>query len=109
MEVIGLCGRARVGKDTAAAHIEAKYGWRRVGFADELKRIAAEYFGWRGSRHPTDPKGGSVLVGVGEMMRREVSEDFWINKAAEKLFSHDRIVVSDVRYPNEADWIRKHG
>ena len=36
MQVIGLCGAARSGKDTAADGLVA-VGWRRLAFADPMR------------------------------------------------------------------------
>ena len=47
MKVILLSGKARSGKDTAAKVILKKYNGIPFAFADDIKRIAYKYFGWR--------------------------------------------------------------
>ena len=36
-------------------------------------------------------------------------EDFWVNAAIDSIEDGSKVVVSDVRYPNEADAIKKLG
>lgn len=47
--LIGIAGRAGSGKDTLAAHLVSKYGFIRYGFADPIKRLLNERFGWENS------------------------------------------------------------
>lgn len=42
--IVAICGNGRVGKDTAAEHLVAQYGFTRVGLADPFKRFCAEVF-----------------------------------------------------------------
>lgn len=49
-----------------------------------------------------------LLVAEGERMR-QVSDDYWIKRLSEMICNEmpDVAIVSDVRYENEANWIKK--
>lgn len=42
--IVGMCGGAGVGKDTAADYLVKNFGFVKVGLADPLKRICKEVF-----------------------------------------------------------------
>jgi hypothetical protein len=46
MNLIGICGRAGAGKDTAADVLVKDFGYVKVALADPMKRACAEWFGW---------------------------------------------------------------
>lgn len=103
--LVGLCGYAGSGKDTAAEGLTGT-GWRRVAFADPLKELA-RMLGWNGAK---DTYGRRFLQVLGEQVRLIIGEDSWV-RAAEKFVDAkpDDVVITDVRYPNEAEWIRRRG
>lgn len=45
--LIGISGKAGVGKDTLADYLVGEYGFVRYGFADPIKRLLEELFDWR--------------------------------------------------------------
>jgi len=101
---VGLMGLAESGKDTAALALVAN-GWRRVAFADKLKSLAFQ-FGWNGCK---DQKGRKLLQDLG-MAARSYKHDFWIMQAFRTALEtlHPN-VYTDVRFQNEADYIRGRG
>ena len=130
--VVGLIGRAGTGKDTAAAHLCAHYGFVRVAFADPLKNMIEVHLEERGIDHAYLYEPGwkdMPIPGIGfsarEMLQRlgdayrQMDPDFWVRALADVLGMrgsptlwapvHDRIVISDVRYPNERDWVHSCG
>lgn len=46
MIILAISGKAAVGKDTAADHLVDHYGFVKVAFADVIKRICKEVFGF---------------------------------------------------------------
>lgn len=44
MKAVGIAGRMGTGKDTCATLLQKEFGYVVVGFADELKRVAAKLF-----------------------------------------------------------------
>lgn len=46
MIILGISGKACVGKDTAADHLVKNYGFVKIAFADVMKRICMDTFGF---------------------------------------------------------------
>ncbi len=130
IDVIGLSGYARTGKDTAAKYLR-ELGFKRVAFADTLRSAAyalnpivnvdpfdieryfylqdiIDEYGWDGYKN-TEFAGEirRILQRLGtEVGRNLIGEDVWVAATFENLPS-DKYVVTDVRFPNEADYIRE--
>ena len=103
MKHIGLIGLAGSGKDTAAKALY-NLGYTRAAFADELKFLALG-FGWRGEK---DERGRVLLQDLG-MAARKHDPYHWI-AYVERWTGHKKLVVyTDVRFQNEADYIRSKG
>lgn len=108
---LGLCGYAQVGKDTAAAHLPT---YRRYAFADALKRDASKMLVAVGvDADWSDPifkeRWRPLLVALGAGMRA-TDPNYWIKRliyqlAVDGVGPRDDIVISDVRYANEIQWI----
>jgi len=118
--IIGITGRARSGKDTIANYLVHAHGFVRIAFADELKRMVNGLFGWEekhgwGSlKDVVDPKFGftprRAYQLFGTDFIRALNKDFWLHTLERKGVVKDpRVVIPDVRYPNEAGWCRIHG
>ena len=127
-KIIGLRGKARSGKDTVASILSGK-GWTRKAFADQLKRSVGPLFGLSHDqlngaddsealdpREQVDPRWGKtprvILQECGEAWRK-IHPDVWckfVLADIEELYREDdQFVITDVRYKNEADMIRKMG
>lgn len=119
--IVGVMGKFGSGKDTVAERLVARHGFTRLAFADELRKEVAEEYGvpialltdrsikevpceLLGGRSPRD-----VMREHGAWRRDVFGEDYWINKVAAIVHAgdkgSDRFVISDVRLPNEYDWI----
>ncbi len=130
--IVGIVGRAGVGKDEAALHLCRRYGFVRAAFADSLKDMLAHHLTLRGIDYAylfephlkNTPIPGIGISGRELMQRageafRAADVDYWVNALADTLGMagpaagwapvHDRIVVADVRYPNEAAWVQQAG
>jgi hypothetical protein len=127
--IIGLSGYAQTGKDTVAEHIVKNYGFTRVAFADPIREAlyklnpkvrlgesigvslahAVDNMGWEEVKKlSSDAR--ELLQRLGTEVGRDMfGEDFWINRAMLKATEHENVVISDTRYFNEAESIRKHG
>lgn len=118
---------SRVGKDTAARAVCAAIrGAERVAFAAHLKAVSAQLFGAYGlrgedyyERHPEKrtqklPKLNKspvqLWVEVGCKLR-EVYPDIWIDRplSETRLNPVRLLVVSDLRFPNEARRVHELG
>ena len=114
--IFGLCGKARSGKDTVANHLVTHYGFRRIAYADAVRSA------WDAIDGPTRELSKCLNLSYRECLQqlatecgRSMADDIWINILQAKvkfLYQHVdlqkplRIVVPDIRYPNEAAALR---
>jgi hypothetical protein len=130
--LVALTGPAGSGKDTAAELLSERHGFERYAFADpikdmltallvgagldyaylferRLKELPIPYIGHSGRR---------LMQTLGTEWGRAIDPDLWVNLAALQLGLHDlprsapihdRIVITDLRFPNEAEWVRRMG
>lgn len=116
---IALTGKFRAGKDAVAKYLVEKYGYTRFAFGDELKKDFHR-------RYPEIPKDPKPRVGCqmhGQMMRRLLGENIWVDKCflSISLTNNERmsnfggasnalpVVISDLRQPNEYERCREEG
>lgn len=116
--LIGIAGKARSGKDTAATYIVQTYGFTRQAFADPMKNMMrviglseAQLNG--GLKETADDLFGCspryMMQTLGTEWGRDcISEDFWLH-VAERLRPKSAVVFTDVRFDNEAEWVRERG
>ena len=132
--IIGICGFIGSGKDTIADYLVNLHHFRRESFASTLKDAVAQVFGWdrtmlegrtkqaREWREQVDPWWAERLnmpnltprlmlqLWGTEVCRKGFHDDIWIASVENKLRrSKDNIVISDVRFPNEAEAIKDRG
>jgi len=119
--IIGVAGKARSGKDTFAEHMKLKYDYTQLAFADPLKEACAkvidvpvENFYDADKKEIVDdfwgisPREMAQKFGT-ESMRHVFFDDFWIRLMEKQLNKYNDVVISDVRFENEASWIREQG
>ena len=132
--IIGICGFIGSGKDTVADYLVNFHEFRRESFASTLKDAVASVFGWdrtmlegrtkeaREWREQVDPWWAAkldmptltprwVLQYWGtEVCRKAFHDDIWIASLENKLRnSRDNIVISDCRFPNEIESLKRAG
>jgi hypothetical protein len=132
--IIGVVGLIGSGKDTIADYLQNIHQFRRESFAHTLKDAVASVFGWdrellegrtresREWREQVDPWWSDRLGILGltpryvlqywgtEVCRRGFHDDIWIASLENKLRkTHDDIVISDCRFPNEIRAIKDAG
>lgn len=133
MNLIGITGFAGVGKDTLAEGLQLQ-GYRQYSFAGPLKAGCAELFGipldtfsnqdYKEEVHPywnISPRKIAQFVGT-EFFRDQITkllpdleQSFWISRLEWELIqqydSPDqvKVVISDVRFQDELDWIISKG
>ena len=121
--IIGLGSKARQGKDIAGEAIvnyynnrlaaaekhfgsvsEDKYPKARVfKFADALYKVCREEYGMK-------EKDARLLQKIGDGRREEFGLDYWINQLRPELEKFKGVkIITDVRYINEADFIKSLG
>jgi hypothetical protein len=122
--LIGLSGYSRSGKDTVAELLCLNYGYKRVSFADPMRQALyvlspkidnivrlSEYvddYGWDVAKQNQEVRRLLQVFGT-EVGRKMFGLDFWIDIALKDLSGDTQVVISDVRFPNEADAIAKLG
>jgi hypothetical protein len=118
--IIGLGHKAQQGKDTFVAAIAAYYAGmqvaqrkhglkvtaplvQRVAFADALYEMCRREYGMVGKDAP-------LLQRIGQEKRQELGDNFWFDQAVKKIDpTAGVVIVSDVRYRNEAEGLKKLG
>lgn len=117
--IIGLSGKARSGKDTAANYICDRFGFSKYSFAKPIKDCGELLFGWD-ERHRdgelkevADPDLGfsprEFYQKFGMFCRESLRDDVWILLASMFVESHENVIVPDVRFQNEYDFIVSRG
>lgn len=105
MRVILISGQAQHGKDTFGKMLEVElrtlgFSTQIIHFADALKFVCKEYFGWDGNK---DERGRFLLQHVGTEIVRAKDEHFWTDFVARliKIFNRDFIIIPDWRFIEE--------
>ena len=116
--LIGISGKKRSGKDTVGAMVvewlnEHGFDAAQVAFADQLKDEVAEATGVNRRMQEMDKERWRPILqwwGV-EFRRHYFGQDYWVSKMTQKLLAMDEdlAVVTDVRFRDEADFIRASG
>ena len=121
--LIGLTGKARSGKDTTAYILEQEHRFARHSFAFSLKQACKNIFGLSESQvngalkeeydsyWEKSPRQIMQLVGT-ECLRVNFGETIWLQSLEKRVNlnpEQEFVVVSDVRFDNEAKWIRENG
>lgn len=129
--LVGITGPAGCGKDTLADYLAERHGFHKYSLASPIKYGVEIMFGlpdtvWnRESKEKVikwigkSPRQLAQTLGT-EWGRRNVADDIWLRRAEHELnmlrMTHDdpdspapRMVIADVRFPNEAQWVRDRG
>jgi len=123
--LVGFCGYAQVGKDTAAQPM-VENGWTRVGFADLLKEMLLALdplisenvrlvrvindVGWDRAKG-TVREVRLLLQRLGsEGIRNTIDSNLLVAMGERKIEAiNGPVVISDCRFPNELQMIRRRG
>jgi hypothetical protein len=131
LKILAFGHQKRVGKDTASSfvstHLRVEKGVRRVtkaGLADKLKDVCHQLYSWAGLKdkefYESNPAAKEVplpLIGkspreiwiaFGNEVKDSVFHDTWLEYLLRNTKA-DWLIVSDMRFPNEADRIRQLG
>lgn len=130
--IIGLVGFIGAGKGTVRDILVREHGYHGFAFADALKDAVATIFTWprgllegdsnasRAFRERVDPwwshKLGYevtprlILQKMGtEACRHGIADNIWIAALEKRIHGYDDVVISDVRFPNEIDFVQSAG
>lgn len=120
--LIGIGNRARNGKDTAGTAIEQHFNRHREAqirhglkaatpearifkMADALYNVCRKEYGMT-------VKDAPLLQKVGNGRRDKFGDDYWIKQVEAEVRPYIKngiAVITDVRYTNEADWVKSLG
>ena len=121
--IIGLSGYAQSGKDTAAELLCLNYDFKRIAFADAIResisrlnpmlgngiRVGemAEDYGWDVAKNNPEVRRLLQVMGT-EVGRQLFGDDVWIDIVMRQIDANpeQNWVVTDVRFPNEANAIK---
>lgn len=126
--VIGLCGFKQSGKSSVSGFLQRKYGFVEMSFADGVRAMALGIDPYVKTNSRKTPfmrysevlaakgyEGAKTLDDVRRLLQRVGTEggraifgpDVWVNALLEQYRKSGevRVVVPDVRFPNEADAI----
>ncbi|MFF3249700.1 hypothetical protein ACFYWP_01490 [Actinacidiphila glaucinigra] len=127
--IVGLSGYSRAGKNEAAQALTGR-GWRQVAFADKLReflyaldplipgaygaghlrlRKLVDSTGWDYAK-TSYPEVRALLQRAGtEAGRRVLGANVWVNALFDSHQDAPALVVTDVRFPNEARAVQDRG
>lgn len=130
--IIGVVGFLGSGKGTVGDILIQERGYHRLSFADALKDSVSAIFGWprhllegdtqesRSFRESVDefwsvrfgyevtPRYMLQLMGT-EVGRNIFSKNIWIYSLEKRIQDIENVVIPDVRFPNEINFIRLMG
>lgn len=126
--IIGLSGRAGCGKDTVRKVLE-EFGFAGFAFADPIRNmlrtlltdngISDQYIDDREFKEAIIPELGvsyrQMAQTLGTEWGRGLHRMFWLRLADAYMADctdfpgHSHFVISDVRFANEAQWVRERG
>ena len=122
--IIGLSGYARSGKDTVAELLVLNYEFKRVAFADGIRDALialnpilhdghrlneiVQMYGWDVAKSKDEVRRLLQVMGT-EVGRKLINEDVWVWRLFNTIGDNERIVIPDVRFPNEANMVKDRG
>jgi len=135
MKIVGFCGRKRSGKDTAAAYLLTSQNYIKLAFADGVRKFVEivdpyipygkdyvrlsrllENYTWEELKLfqyvNVETRRLQQVVGT-EVGRDLIGDNIWIDILEKEINRWGNLAsgfaISDVRFPNEAEWIRSKG
>jgi hypothetical protein len=134
--ILGLTGRAQHGKDSAASILVEEYGFIQMAFADTLRAMmmtldpvvsigpdgdfvrygdAIGAVGYEGAKTQVPEVRRLLQVFGTEVMREQFGANVWVDLLDKRVCESANptngapVVITDVRFPNEAAWVGNHG
>lgn len=131
MKLIAFTGHAGSGKDEAAKVLIEGLGFQRIAFADPMRtalyalnpiigyramsgslldlKEAVDSLGWdEAKRRYVEVRELLQRFGT-EVGRQQFGQDFWVKLAMDNASMFQRVVITDCRFPNEAQAVLKAG
>ena len=112
--IITVSGQARHGKNSFCDILQIKLNELNkksliINYADYLKYLAKQYYGWNGQK---DEAGRTLLQQLGTEKIRSKKPDFWVDTVINFINvvkdDFDFILIGDCRFSNEINkWLEK--
>lgn len=120
--VIGICGKPGSGKDTIGSYMEHNLGCKIFNLKTPIEQVVKNIFNIdnhnlyerEAREQPLEDWPGwtarKMLQAVGQSMRDLAGGDVWAKSLCQRIDSENVALsaVTDVRTPEDADYIRKH-
>ena len=129
--IIGIIGKKTSGKTTLANYMTKKYNFKKMSFATPIKEIVAIMFGFthqqlndpelkekKDNYWGITPRRAMQFFGT-DLVRNHIKEllpdidnKFWVYSMRKKICLYEKginIIIDDVRFRDEADFIKKQG
>lgn len=116
--IIGLVGRSRVGKDTAAAFLAAEHGYTIKRLAQPVKDACKVLYGWSdvevesAAKEAIDPKWNVTprfaMIHLTQAMRECMGADFFTRRFFDS-WDGQPVVIPDVRFDGDVQEIHRRG
>lgn len=127
--IIGIAGKKGSGKDTLGEYLVNKYGYTRYAFGDPVKEISKILFGFNDEQLYGEKKEEMTNYGItprtcfqkiGTEFGRDIihnifpelnieKNNLWIEIFNRKCNDNINLVITDVRFENEVNAIKKQG
>lgn len=98
---VAICGGMCSGKTTLSQYISNEFNLQKFSFADAVKLHASQIF-------DIQYKDRKLIQDFAEKIK-EIDPDIWIKILDKKIKNLDNIVIDDLRFKNEFDYLRKNG
>jgi hypothetical protein len=130
--IFGICGPKGSGKNTIGEYLSCLYGYKCLSFASILKDVISIIFGWdrkmleglskedRVWRETVDEWWSErlkiqctprwVMQNIGtDVIRKHFNDNIWIYALEKQMTMYENIVITDVRFPNEIEFLLEKG
>ena len=116
MIIIGIIGKAYSGKSTLGQYLIDQHGFFKISFAERLKKmcINAGLVTYEECYIEKTAHSREILQKVGtDLFRNQVDPYYWVKELQpdyDQLIrcGITKFVIDDVRFPNEAKWIKSY-
>ncbi len=124
LKLIGIHGKKRAGKDTAGIYIRDILNYDKVdsvndiynmdSFAEPLRKFGYMTFGITEKNREEmieaiGVTGRQVLQLIGTEVGRNIHPNFWIESLKYRNPKMTGLIITDVRFNNEAEFVKSHG
>ena len=98
---IALLGKMGSGKSTCAQYLKEKYNFEIHSFGSPVKKFAKEIFN-------DNTKNRSLIQDFAQKVK-EIDPNVWVNYLINNVDFDKKIVVDDLRFPNEFEILKNNG